>query len=88
MGVFNEILSADEQFGENEREAWQIAGFQEVVVDCGFFDLGFSGLPFTWDNRQEGNNNVKVRLDRAFGDHKFMRELGGVVGQAHNNDLF
>jgi hypothetical protein len=42
--------------------------FQEVVADCSFTDLGFSGLLYTWDNKQDGDWNVKVRLDRAFGD--------------------
>jgi hypothetical protein len=33
---------------------------------CGFTDLGYIGLPYTWDNRQEaGDRNVKVRLDRG-----------------------
>lgn len=48
---------------------------QQVAEDCNFVDLGFNGLPYTWDNRQEGERNVKVRLDRAFGDHKFMEVL-------------
>ena len=29
------------------------------------FDLGFHGVPWTYNNKQEGNKNVKVRLDRA-----------------------
>ena len=53
-----------------------MAAFQDAVNDCGFTDLGFHGLPFTWDNRQEGDRNVKVRLDRALGDSRFMAELG------------
>ncbi|KAK1661182.1 hypothetical protein QYE76_049341 [Lolium multiflorum] len=42
--------------------------FREVTEDCGLIDLGFSGLPYTWDNRQEGSANVKERIDRAFGN--------------------
>ena len=29
------------------------------------FDLGFHGVPWTYNNKQEGNKNVKERLDRA-----------------------
>ena len=32
--------------------------------DCELFDLGFSGLKFTWKNRQDAQSNVHVRLDR------------------------
>lgn len=42
-GDFNDMLVAEEHFQVNEREPWQIASFQEVVVDCGFLDLGFNG---------------------------------------------
>jgi hypothetical protein len=63
LGDFNEVLSTDEYFGANSREWWQI------VEDCRFVDLGFNGLPYTWDNRQEGDRNVKVWLDMALGDN-------------------
>ena len=76
VGDFNEVLSVEEQFGVNEREQWQVAAFQDAVNDCGFTDLGFHGLPFTWDNRQEGDRNVKALLDRALGDNRFMAKLG------------
>jgi exonuclease III len=29
-------------------------------------------LPYTWDNQQRGNSNVKARLDRAFGNAAFL----------------
>lgn len=76
-GDFNEVLHATEQFGGNVREEWMMEGFRDVVDHCAFSDLGFSGLPFTWDNRQEDGDNIKVRLDRALGDAEFMRIYGG-----------
>ncbi|KAG2583695.1 hypothetical protein PVAP13_6KG193318 [Panicum virgatum] len=76
VGDFNEVLSVDEQFGVNEREGWQVAAFQDAVNDCRLLDLGFHGLAYTWDNRQEGDRNVKVRLDRALGDDAFLASLG------------
>ena len=48
-------------------------GFRNVVDLCHFSDLGYSGLPFTWDNRQGGSSNVKVRLDQALGDEEFLK---------------
>jgi len=76
LGDFNEVLTVEEQFGVNEQEPWQVAAFQVVINDCHFSDLGFSGLPYTWDNRQEGNRNVKVRLDRAFADDRLLSAVG------------
>lgn len=70
------MLTAEEYFGRNNREEWQIAGFREATEYCNFTDLGYSVLPYTWDNRQEGDKNVKVRLDRALADEKFLDRFG------------
>jgi hypothetical protein len=53
-------------------------GFREAVSICGFTDLGYIGLPYTWDNRQDADHNVKVRLDRGVATGPFLdmfREL-------------
>jgi hypothetical protein len=71
-GDFNEVLEAAEQFGGNVRPERQMDGFREAVTVCGFTDLGFSRLPFTWDNRQNGAHNVKVRLDRGLANRDFL----------------
>jgi hypothetical protein len=39
--------------------------FRDALEHCEVYDLGFSGLPWTFDNKQKGNKNVKVRLDRV-----------------------
>lgn len=70
-GDFNEVLDAGEQFGGLLRPERQMEGFREAVAECGFMDLGFVGLPYTWDNRQPGIRNVKVRLDRALANAAF-----------------
>ena len=46
-------------------------GFRDTLEECRFEDLGYYGLPYTWDNSQHGDRNIKVRLDRALGDDKF-----------------
>jgi hypothetical protein len=75
-GDFNEVLVGEEHFGANGREQWQMTAFQEAVADCELVDLGFSGLPYTWDNKQQGDHNVKARLDRAFGNGNLLNVLG------------
>lgn len=47
-------------------------GFREAVDVCGFVDLGYIGLPYTWDNRQQDGANVKVRLDRGLANGDFL----------------
>jgi hypothetical protein len=42
--------------------------FRDALNDCDLVDLGFKGLPFTYDNGRGGAANVKVRLDRAIAD--------------------
>ena len=71
-GDFNKVLEAHEQFGGQSRSERQMDGFREAVQVCGLMDLGFIGLPYTWDNRQEGSNNVKVRLDRGLANPAFL----------------
>jgi hypothetical protein len=39
--------------------------FREFLSYCDLFDIGFRGTPWTYDNKQQGDRNVKVRLDRA-----------------------
>jgi hypothetical protein len=48
-------------------------GFRQAVEDCSLQDLGFSGVSFTWDNKQQGNANVKARLDRSFVNAEFLQ---------------
>lgn len=42
--------------------------FRDVLHNYQLFDFGFKGLSHTYDNKREGRNNVKVRLDRAVAD--------------------
>lgn len=72
VGDFNEVLSRDEHMSKVERGEHQMILFRECLEDCELIDLGFSGPKFTWNNRQCGDNNVKVRLDRATANGQFM----------------
>ncbi|KAE8808833.1 hypothetical protein D1007_14579 [Hordeum vulgare] len=73
MGDFNEILQGGEQFGANPRPEAQMIDFRDVVADCALQELGWQGVPFTWDNKQHGTRNVKARLDRALVNQDFLQ---------------
>jgi hypothetical protein len=65
IGDFNEVLWPEEHLSQHPRAVSQMEAFRETLFDCNLSDLGFSGMPFTYDNRRKGRANVKVRLDRA-----------------------
>jgi hypothetical protein len=73
-----------EHFSEHVRDEWQMSAFCEMVEDCDLQDLGFYGQPFTWDNRQDGRENVKARLDRACGTEELC-QLFQVLRVRHIN---
>jgi hypothetical protein len=68
IGDFNEALWQHENLSVCPRPEGQMSAFRDALLTCELKDLGFSGLPFTYDNRRSGRANVKVRLDRAVVD--------------------
>jgi hypothetical protein len=65
LGDFNEAMWQEEHFSKSKRSERHMAEFRAVLSDCDLHDIGFSGTPWTFDNKQRGDRNVKVRLDRA-----------------------
>ena len=65
LGDFNEILKVSEKWGGPERTQQQMEGFRRVVHTCGFQDLGFEGLEFTWSNWRSEEERISLRLDRV-----------------------
>jgi hypothetical protein len=71
MGDFNEALWQFEHFSDCPRAESQMAAFRDCFQLCEVNDLGFSGLPHTYDNKRAGRSNVRVRLDRAVADNSW-----------------
>jgi hypothetical protein len=65
MGDFNEAMWHEEHFSCSKRSERLMMDFQEVLSHCDVFLVGFTGTPWTFDNKQKGDRNVKVRLDRV-----------------------
>ena len=66
-GDFNEITMAHEKLGGRLRPSKQMEDFRDVLDECGFQDLGFSGNKFTWCNDHGEGHTVWERLDRVVG---------------------
>ncbi|KAM0832036.1 hypothetical protein ACQ4PT_065146 [Festuca glaucescens] len=71
VGDFNEALWQYEHLSASPSLEGQMAAFRDALMVCELKDLGFQGLPITYDNRRRGNANVKVRLDRAVADDRW-----------------
>jgi hypothetical protein len=65
VGDFNETMWQHKHISATRRNERQMTDFREVLSQCNLYDLGFVGLPWTYNNKQKGIKNVRVRLDRA-----------------------
>jgi hypothetical protein len=63
MGDFNEVMWRFEHFSNTRRGERQMEDFREVLKICDLHNIGFSRLPWTFDNMRGGSQNVKVRLE-------------------------
>lgn len=75
-GDFNKILIVDEKIGGRTRGARQMQGFQQVVDECGFKDLGFSGPKYTW--WWNSPEEIQIRLDRTLITIKWFSRFPGM----------
>jgi hypothetical protein len=82
VGDFNEALWQFEHMSATPRNENQMMAFRDTLQICGLVDLGFVGVPFTYDNKRQGNRNVKVRLDRAVADSNW-RNMFADYGVKH-----
>jgi endonuclease/exonuclease/phosphatase family metal-dependent hydrolase len=60
MGDFNEALWQEEHMSCTPRPVNQMDAFREVLYDCDLTDLGFAGVPYTYDNKRAGRANMRV----------------------------
>jgi hypothetical protein len=71
LGDFNEAMWSFEHFSATQRPKPQMLAFRDMLETCELVDLGFFGLPYTYDNKRRGRGNVKVRLDRVVADNQW-----------------
>ena len=64
-GDFNEIVRSHEKLDGRLRPSGQMQEFRDVLDECGFRDLGFEGVKFTWCNGHTDGFTIWERLDKA-----------------------
>jgi hypothetical protein len=65
IGDFNMILSQSTTFGGRPYACSLNDPFHNFLDSFSMIDLGFSGNPFTWSNKQQGSHLIKEQLDRG-----------------------
>lgn len=73
LGDFNDLLQLSEKRGNREHPNWKFRGFQDVVANSEFMDLGMEGYQFTWERFRGTTNWLEERLDRAFATANWFR---------------
>ena len=63
-GISTKLLDKKKRWGGAIRAHSQMQAFRDVLDTCGFMDLGFTGLEFTWPGVQHGQV-IWERLDRG-----------------------
>jgi hypothetical protein len=71
MDDFNECMWQEEHF-LGKRNVKHMRDFREVLLYCNLHDMGFIGRPWTFDNKHDGKNYVRVKLDRAVLDNDWI----------------
>jgi hypothetical protein len=51
IGDFNEVLWDFKHFCSRKRPARQMLDFREVLSYCDLHDVGYTGVPWTFDNK-------------------------------------
>ena len=71
FGDFNELLQVEDKKGGAPRAHNLMQAFRDVFDHCGFVDLGYSGLDFTWHGRRRGEL-IWERLDRGVANYEWL----------------
>ena len=80
-GDFNEIVADNEKIGGLLRPTRQMERFRQVIYDCNFFEVPFSGPKFTW-SRGRGLRVIFERLDRGLATDSFFK-LFPLINEEH-----
>lgn len=75
IGDLNVILDAQEKEGGKSISNSNTHKIQSYINKLNLTDMGFKGHPYTWNNRQFGENFIQERLDRALANLPWLQNF-------------
>ena len=76
-GDFNEIVRNSEKKRGSNCSHTQMQNFRDAINACGFIDMGYKGIPFTWKKLYRDRHSIWERLDRSRVTSDWLTQFGG-----------
>ncbi|XP_024963364.1 uncharacterized protein LOC112503581 [Cynara cardunculus var. scolymus] len=83
MGDFNTMLLPHNEFGGSSRRNTDMSDFFMYVEDVEIFDLHYTGVHFTWNQKPNSKGGIMRKLDRAMANSEFTSKFHDACVQFH-----
>ncbi|XP_024990680.1 uncharacterized protein LOC112524969 [Cynara cardunculus var. scolymus] len=87
MRDFNTMLFPHDGFRGSSRRNLDMADFYAFVEDVEIFDLHYTGVHFTWNQKPNSSGGIMRKLDRAMGNDEFTSVFQDVNVHFHPSGL-
>ncbi|KAJ6374040.1 hypothetical protein OIU78_029695 [Salix suchowensis] len=72
LGDFNAITSSRDRYGGDQRWYSHMDEYPSCITQAELIQIPLSGIHFTWDNGQHGENFILIKLDWVWGNHRLL----------------
>ncbi|XP_024989206.1 uncharacterized protein LOC112523760 [Cynara cardunculus var. scolymus] len=87
IGDFNSMLFPHDGFGGSSRRNMDMSEFCMCVEDVEIFDIHYTGVHFTWNQKPNSKGGIMRKLDRAIANSEFTSKFHDACVQIHPLDL-
>ncbi|XP_074300783.1 uncharacterized protein LOC141632103 [Silene latifolia] len=86
LGDFNVVRNSTERIGNNPPSLEDMLAFNACLLNCGVDDLSGTGCEFTWTNKQEVEDRMWSKLNRALVNHAWLWNVKQQLKLMHKNN--
>ncbi|XP_070026498.1 uncharacterized protein [Nicotiana sylvestris] len=80
-GDFNAVMYQDDRIFGNPITYTEIKQYSECMHELFRTEVHWRGDYYTWSNKQQNNDRIYSKIDRAFGNHEWMMTWGHLIMQ-------